>query len=62
MVVIDFISIRSQQNFEDEAKINANEISIENDKIQNLFEKYRKNSMKFKLEGLLLSILIKNDN
>ena len=61
MVVIDFILIKGQQSFEDEAKINPIEMTIENDKILNLFEKYRNNSVKFKLEGLLFSISIKND-
>ena len=61
MVVINFISIKDQQSFEGEAKINQIEMTIENDKIQNLFEKYRNNSVKFKLEGLLFSISIKND-
>ena len=36
---IDFISMRGQQNFEDDAEINPVEIKIENDKIQNMFEK-----------------------
>ena len=36
---IDFISMRGQQNFEDDAEINLVEIKIENDKIQNMFEK-----------------------
>ena len=58
MVVIDFILIKGQQSFEDEAKI---EMTIENDEIQNLFEKYRSNSVKFKLEGWLFSISTKND-
>ena len=61
MVVINFILIKGQQSFEDEAKINPIEMTIENDEIQNLFEKYRSNSVKFKLEGLLFSISIKND-
>ena len=61
MVVINFILIKGQQSFEDEAKINPMEMTIENDKILNLFEKYRNNSVKFKLEGLLFSISIKND-
>ena len=34
MTTIDFISIRGQQNFEDDAEINPIEIKIENDKIQ----------------------------
>ena len=42
MTTIDFISIHGQQNFEDDAEINPVEIKIENDKIQNTFEKYKK--------------------
>ena len=61
MVVINFILIKGQHSFEDEAKINPIEMTIENDKILNLFEKYRNKSVKFKLEGLLFSISIKND-
>ena len=61
MVVINFISTKDQQSFEGEAKINPIEKTIENDKNDNLFEKYRNNSVKFKLEGLLFSISIKND-
>ena len=61
MTTIDFISIRSQQNFEGDAEINSIEIKIENDKIQKMFEKYKKNSVKFSLEGLLFSSTIKNE-
>ena len=53
ITTIDFISIRGQQNFEDDAVINPIEIKIENDKIQNMFEKYKKNTVKFSLKGLL---------
>ena len=42
MAIIDLISMRGQQNFEDDAEINPIEIKIENDKIQNMFEKYKK--------------------
>ena len=34
--VIDFISVRGQQDFEEKAEINAVEIKIENDKIQKI--------------------------
>ena len=33
MTTVDFISVRDQQNFEDDAVINPVEIKIENDKI-----------------------------
>ena len=39
---VDFISIRGQQNFEDNAEINHIEVKIENGKIQNMFEKFLK--------------------
>ena len=42
MTTIDFISIRGQQKFEGNAEINPIKIKIENDKIQNMFEKYKK--------------------
>ena len=49
-----------QQTFEDNAEINPIEIKIENDKIHNMFEKYKKNSVKFSLGGLFFSSAIKN--
>ena len=61
MTTIDFISIRGQQNFEDDAETNPVEIKIENDKIQIMFEKYKKNSVKFRFEGLLFLSAIKNE-
>ena len=45
MTTIDFISIRGQKNFQDDAEINSIEIKIENDKIQNMFERYPKKSL-----------------
>ena len=59
MTTTDFISIRGQQNFEDDAEINPAEIKIVNDKIQNMFEKYKEAPVKFTLEGLLFSSAIK---
>ena len=49
MTAIDFVSIQGKQNFEDDAEINPVETKIENGKIQNMFEKYKKNSVKFSL-------------
>ena len=51
MTTIDFISMRGQQNFEDNAEINPMEIKIENEKIQNMFEKYLKNSVNLAFKG-----------
>ena len=62
MRTIGFIIIWGQQNFEDDAEINPIEIKIENDKIKNMFEKYKKNSVKFRFEGLLFSSAIKKWN
>ena len=45
MTAIDFISIRDQKNFQDNAEINSIEMKTENDKIQNMFEKYPKKSL-----------------
>ena len=42
IATIAFISIRGQQNFEDNTEINPEELKIENDKIQSMFEKYKK--------------------
>ena len=42
MTTTDFISIPGERNFEDDAEINPVEIKIENGKIQNMFEKYKK--------------------
>ena len=61
MEVIDFISVRGQESLEEEAEINPIEIKIENVKIQNIFEKYKKYAARFRLEGLLFSSSIKND-
>ena len=61
MTTIDFISIRGQQNFEDNSEINPIEIKTGNNKIQNMFKKYKKNSVKFNPEGLLFLSAIKNE-
>ena len=61
MTTIDFISIWGQQNFEDNAEINPIEVKIENGKVQNMFEKYKKNPVKFTLEGLPFSSAFKYD-
>ena len=61
MTTIDFISIQSQENFEDDAKINPVEIKKVNDKIQYMFEKYEKDSVKCNRERLLFSSAIKDE-
>ena len=42
IATIAFTSIRGQQNFKDNTEINPEELKIENDKIQSMFEKYKK--------------------
>ena len=61
IATIAFTSIRGQQNFEGNTEINPEELKIENDKIQSMFEKYKKKSVKFNLEGLLFSSTISNE-
>ena len=51
MRTIDFISIRGQKNFKDDAEMNPIEIKIENNKIQNMFEKYKKSFSNLALKG-----------
>ena len=58
MTTIDFIIIRGQQNFEDNAETNLIDLKIQ--KTQNVFEKYKKNRVKFTLKRLLFLGAIKN--
>ena len=44
MEVLDFLSIRGHQSFEDKAEINPIEIKIKNDRIF-VFEKYKKTAL-----------------
>ena len=60
MEVCDFINVRRQQTFE-ENEINPIGIKIENEKIQNMLEKYKKYPTRLNLEGMIFSSLIKND-
>ena len=61
MATIDFINIRGQQNFEEDAVINPIEIKIKNDRTQNMFDKYKKCAAKFILDELLFLSAIRND-
>ena len=61
MATIDFINIRGQQNFEEDAVINPIEIKVKNDRTQNMFDKYKKSAAKFILNELLFSSAIRND-
>ena len=51
MTTTGFVSIRGEQNFEGYAEINFIEIKIENEKIQNMFEKYKKILSNLVLKG-----------
>ena len=46
MEVLDFMIVRSQQGFEDGKEINPIEIKIENNKIQNIFDRFLKKEKK----------------
>ena len=56
--VFDFINVRGQQTFE-ENEINPIGIKIENNKIQNMLENYKKYPTRFNPDGMLFSSLIK---
>lgn len=61
MEVIDFLNRRGQQKFEEEKSLNPIEFRTENDRVQNILEKYKKNVARFRLEELLFSSRIKNE-
>ena len=62
MEIIHFVLKPGQQSFEEEAEISPIEIKLKNDKIQNMFEKYKKYVARLRLEGSLFSSSMKNDN
>ena len=61
MNVVDFISVRGQQQFEKNAEINPIEIKIENEKVQLMFQTYNKYIIGLKLESLIFSSSIENN-
>ena len=61
MNVVDFISVRRQQQFEGNADINPIKIKIENEKIQLMLQKYNKYIIRFKFESPIFSSSIKNN-
>ena len=61
MNIIDFLIIRGQQVFEEGRDINLIEIKIEDNRVRNLFEKYKDNKLRFKLIGLLIASSVVND-
>ena len=61
MSVLDFVIIRGQQGFHEAKAINPIDIRVENNRIQNMFDKYARNKVRFTLEGILFSSSVKND-
>ena len=60
MKILDFVMIKVQQVLEEGKDINPTEIRVEDNKIQNIFKKYKNNKVRFKLTGLLFSSNIVN--
>ena len=61
MNVLDFVIIRGQQIFEEGREISPIEIKIEGNRIQNLFDNYKNNKIRFRPIGLLLASSRVND-
>ena len=61
MNVLDFVIIRGQQVFEEGREINLMEIEIEDNRIQNLFDSYKNNKIRFRPIRLLLANSIVNN-
>ena len=61
MEVLDFIIVKGQQGFEEGKEINPVEIKIENNEVQNIFDRFNKNKIRFKLNGILFASSIKNN-
>ena len=61
MNILDFLIIRGQQMFEEGRDINPIEIKIEDNRVRNLFEKYKGSKVRFKLIGLLIASSVVND-
>ena len=61
MNVLDFVIIRGQWIFEEGREISPIEIKIEGNRIQNLFDNYKNNKIRFRPIGLLLASSRVND-
>ena len=61
MNILDFLIIRGRQVFQEGRDINLIEIKIEDNRVRNLFEKYKDNKVRFKLIGLLVASSVVND-
>ena len=60
MKILDFVIIRGQQLFEERKEINPIEIKIEDDKTENIFEKFKNSKVRFKFNGILFTSSVKN--
>ena len=61
MEIADFLIIRGQGGFDAKKAINPIEMKIINDQIQNIIDKYKRSTIRFRAEGLLFSSGITND-
>ena len=61
MSILDFLITRGQQVFEEGRDINPIENKIEDNRVRNLFEKYKDNKVMFKLIGLLITNSVVNN-
>ena len=61
MNILDYLIIRGQQVFEEGREINPIEIKIEDNRVRNIFDKYKDNKVKFKLIGLLIVSSVVNN-
>ena len=61
MNILDFLITRGQQVFEEDRDINLIEIKIEDNRVRNIFEKYKDNKVRFKLIGLLIASSVVNN-
>ena len=60
MNILDFLIIRGQHVFEEDRDINLIETKIEDNRLRNLFEKYKDNKVRFKLIELLIASSVVN--
>ena len=61
MNVLDYVIVKGQQMFEEDREINPIEIKVQDNRIRNLFDKYKNHKVNFKLIGLLLASSVVND-
>ena len=61
MKILDFVIIRGQQVFEEGKDINPIEIKLEDNRLQNIFDKYNTIKIRFRPIGILISSSIVND-